>query len=337
MRRTNRTWLIAALTSAVLLTNAGQVSAQGISTPPPVSGRRLSNPGSILPADVLARVELIRANVELLRVFMGKPTAPAPLLRVEDAQPREVYSQILNLQRHANRLAFEQVRVVRSESIRLEQVARPVDVFAVADAVLGSILLVKQELGIDTVVAEKIRPESTTPSEVFNATVVAGKEINQLMEQRVSSSDVFQIVTAAVYSAATLHSIIPDGPGLPTEPSFEPNKAPSDVYTRLYRCYDLIREVAASAADMDMLKFEFDASRTTAVLPSDEEDLAALLVEHLGELHRAFPKAKPANRAYYAGRRFAAHVYQRAGLLERILEDLAAASRSGRLGPQQGG
>ena len=61
------------------------------------------------------------------------------------------------------------------------------------------------------------------------------------------------------------------------------------------------------------------------------------MVKHLGELHRAFPEAKPANRAYYSGRRFAAHVYQRAGLLERILEDLAAASRSGRLGPQQGG
>ena len=32
-------------------------------TPPPVSGRRLSAPESILPADVLARVELLRENV----------------------------------------------------------------------------------------------------------------------------------------------------------------------------------------------------------------------------------------------------------------------------------
>ena len=32
-------------------------------TPPPVSGRRLSAPESILPADVFARVELLRQNV----------------------------------------------------------------------------------------------------------------------------------------------------------------------------------------------------------------------------------------------------------------------------------
>ena len=41
-------------------------------TPPPVSGQRLSAPDSILPADVLARVELLRESAEVLRRYMGK-------------------------------------------------------------------------------------------------------------------------------------------------------------------------------------------------------------------------------------------------------------------------
>jgi hypothetical protein len=335
MRERGRISLVVVWIAALLIADAERAIAQNVITPPPVSGRRLSDPSSISSADVLARIELIRGNVESLRVFMGKRPAPAPLLRVQNAQPPEVSSQIRNLERHANQLVFEQVRTVRDKADVIDGIATRADVFGIADEALRAILIVKQNLGIETVIPEKLQPESTTVSEVFNATVVAGNEINQLLDKRVSSSDVFQLVTAAVYSAATLHSIIPAGPSLPIEPSFEPNKAPADAYARMYRCYELIREVAATAAGMDMLRFEFDPSQGAMVLPSDEEDLAALLVEHLNALHRAFPEAKPASPAYYAGRRFAAHVYQRAGLLEQILTELVAASRDGRLSPRR--
>jgi len=337
MKRTHRVGLLSAVTLLMLVSAAGYAIAQGAATPPPVSGRQLSDPTSILPADTLARVELLRANIELIRVFMGKPEAPAALLRVDAAQPREVYSQALNLQLHANRLAFELVRVVRSDSVRPDQVAQPADVFAVVDAALLSILLVKKELRIETAVAEESRPESTTPSEVFNATVAAGNEIDQLLEQRTSPSDVYQLVTAAVYSAATLHAIIPNGPALPSEPPFEPNKSPSDVYRRMLRCYARVRELATSTVGMETLHFEVEEDQTSNVSPNDVEDLAALILEHLDAIHRSFPEASPQNRAYYPGRRFPAHSYQRVGLLERILDDLAVAGENGRLAAQQGG
>jgi len=93
-------FLLRSLTSLVLLfgvladaTLAADI--RDVSTPPPVSGRRLSDPDSILPADVLARVQLLRDNLDLVRQFMGRPPSPAPLLRVESAQPREVFSQAL--------------------------------------------------------------------------------------------------------------------------------------------------------------------------------------------------------------------------------------------------
>jgi hypothetical protein len=305
---------------------------QDLGTPPPVSGRRLSDPASILPADVLARVELVRANLALIRRFMGKPPPPAALLRVESAQPREVYSQALNLEQRANRLAFEQVRVVRSESIPLQEAARPADVFGVVNAALAAVLLVKQDMGIDEAVAEENRPEATTPSEVFNATIAAGSEINQLLAQRTSPSDVFQLVTAAVHSAATLHAVIPNGPPLPLEPEFEPNKQPADVYEKMQECFGLIRGIAVSTG-VDSLSFEVSSAHI--VTPNDVADLAALVVEELDYLHVKFPDAKPPARAYYPGKRFPAHVYQRAGFLERILTDLA--EWRGSVAPAAGG
>ncbi|TFH24483.1 MAG: hypothetical protein E4H03_03510 [Myxococcales bacterium] len=297
---------------------------QDVSTPPPVSGRRLSDPASILPADVLARVELVRANVALIRKFMGRPEPPSPFLRVESAQPREVYSQALNLQQRANRLAFEQVRVVRSESVPLQQDARPADVFAVVDTALAAALLVKQELGIDDTIGEQARPESTTPSEVFNAIVATGGDLNNILAKKTSPSDVFQLVTGSVHQAASLHAALPGGGYLPKEPAFEPNKTPGDVYARMQRCFVLIQRLAA-ANGIRTLTFEFDENYHPQVTPNDVSDLAALVLEELLHLHREFPEAKAPARAYHPGKRFPAHVYQRAGLLEALLTDLVAA------------
>ena len=337
----HRTILVAGVLLLALLAgfptslSAAAPSTQNVATPPPVSGRRLSDPASILPADVLARVELLRANTELLRLYMGRSESPDALLRVESAQPREVYSQALNLQLRANRLAFEQVRVVRSESIPMQQIARPAEVFGVVDSALAAVLLVKQSLGIAATVAENVHPESTTPSEVFNATVAAGSEINHLLAEKASPSDVFQLVTAAVHTAAALHATIPKGPTLPAEPAFEANKMSWDVFLRLQECFSLIRDVAARV-EMKMLRFELADVPETRVTPNDVSDLAALVVEELGQLSREFPDARTPVRAYHPGKRFPSHVFQRAGLLQLLLRDLVEAHRREGVAPPRG-
>jgi hypothetical protein len=295
-----------------------------VETPPPVSGRRLSAPESIVAADVLARVELIRANVEILRLYMGKSAAPPPLLQVGSARPSEVYSQALNLQLRANRLAFEQVRVVRNPSIPINRQARPADVFAVVDSALATVMMVKREFEIESAVAEEIQPESSTPSNVFDATIAASTEIDHLLELRTSPSDVYQLVTAAVHTAAAVHATLPNGRNLPSEPAFEPNKMPADVFERLRRCFDLISQIA-QARGLHALEFEITESGGSQISPGDVSDMASLVAEELTNLHRSFQQARTPARAYYPGRRFPAHVYQRVGLLERILEDLATA------------
>jgi hypothetical protein len=294
-------------------------------TPPPVSGRRLSDRESLLAADVLARVELVRSNVELLRRFMGKPQAPAALLRVEGAQPHESESQARNLQVRANRLAFEQVRVTLREPVFRPGATTPADMFEAVDGALEAVLLVKQDFGIGTAVAEEPRAETTTASEVFNATVAAGNEINNLLREGTSPTDVFQLVTAAVHVASTLHTAVPNGPDLPPEPTFEPNKTPEEVYLLLQNCLVLIRELNRLAGE-EMLEFELSREIVAGTTPNDSGDLAALIVEELATLHSRSANARKPARAHYAGERFPAHSYQRASFLKMILADLVAAS-----------
>lgn len=306
-------------------TAAPGAPSEGVAIPPPVSGRSLSDPESILPADVLARVELVRANVELLRRFMGRPEAPAALLRVEGAQPHESESQARNLQVRANRLAFERLRISRREPVHKIGKTRPADMFGAIDEALEAVLLVKQDFGIETAVAEEPRPETTTASEVFNATVAAGNEINNLLREGTSPTDVFQLVTAAVHIATTLHAAVPNGPNLPPEPTFEPNKTPEEVYLLLQNCLALVRGLDRMAGE-EMLEFELSRESVTRATPNDSGDLAALIVEELATLHSRSDNAKKPARAHYAGERFPAHSYQRAGFLKMILSDLAEAN-----------
>jgi hypothetical protein len=61
-----------------------------VTTPPPVSGHELSIQ-SITPADVFARVELVRKELDDLRFEMGKPNSLEIGLLVKDATPHEVF------------------------------------------------------------------------------------------------------------------------------------------------------------------------------------------------------------------------------------------------------
>ena len=80
--------------------------------------------------------------MEILEVLEMRPRyhlcTNAPLLRVSSARPLEVYSQATNLERRANRLSFEQVRVIRPESPPTRREPRPADVFAVVDSAVAT-------------------------------------------------------------------------------------------------------------------------------------------------------------------------------------------------------
>lgn len=303
-------------------------AATEIVTPPPISGRNPQDSSAILPADVLARVELIKGNLELIRLYIGKAEPVQPVLRVSSARPREAYSQALNLQLRANRLAFEQARIVRPESQARDRDVMAYDVYGVVDSVLESVLLVKRELGIDGPVVEVPQPEDSTPADVFNAIVEAGSAINRLLIQSTGPSDTFQAVTAAVNIAAALHVALPNTPTLPEEPGFEPNKNHYDVFRQMQDCYTLIQALAQQKG-IETLQFDVSDQQAMVIRQNDTSDLASLLVEELSSIH-ARSDARPAAAAYYPGKKFVAHIYQRVGLLKLILQDLVAASNNAR-------
>lgn len=273
-------------------------------------------------AEVATRVALVRAELELIRFEMGKPRDERQPVSVKDAVPREAFFQALTLLRKANRLAFEQRRQVGTLPAVPDAPISAADVYVVVDAALEQIRLVKNTLGIvDDPQTDPSQPEHTA-SGVYSAIVQANRQLNLLLDQQFTPSDVFQQVTTAVGLAAHLLGELPGAARTPpSAPAFERGKRPGDVYRRLIDCFRLIRRIAVLSG-LEMLTLETSQGYDDDVTPSDVYDIAALVVSELSYLHSRLEDARPHREVYYPGRKFPSHVYQRAGILEKQLIEI---------------
>jgi hypothetical protein len=275
----------------------------------------------IQPPDVFVHVDIVRAELERLRYEMGKPINHQAEIGVRNAAPREVFFQALTLFRKADRLCFEQTRE-RAELPKppIGEV-RPEHVYHVVDEALGRIRVVKGGLEISSTPQTIPRDPAKTPTDVFRSTVQANRQLNLLLDQRFSPSDVFQQVTVAIGFTSSLLARFPGEIRIPEEPSFEAGKLPADVYRRLVGCFERVRMIAHTSG-LDMLELETSETRIQQATPSDVFDIASLLVSELAYLHGKLRDSEPPRRAYFPGRKFPSHVFQRAGILEQQLISL---------------
>ena len=137
--------MVAGLLIATSTATYGQVDA---ATPAPISGRPVAVE-EITPADVLARIGLVRDELELIRFEMGEPLAQPKEIIVTDAFPREVIFQAFTLFGKSNQLGFEVTEArVSHLQISLPRDIQPYHVWRIVDGAYRRILAVKRELGI---------------------------------------------------------------------------------------------------------------------------------------------------------------------------------------------
>lgn len=279
--------------------------------------------GSATPADVLTTVELIRKNLEVIRLALGEDAAAAPILRVNNAQPAEVYSQARNLEQLAFGFAFEKTRHYRSPSAMIEGEVTPAEVQAIFDNALQAILSVNARLGVEPVNSVTAPAADTSRAEVFNAAVSAGDALNKLMKRETTPGDVFQTVSTATYLAAGLRDAIAPDSAIPAPPALIPETTSADVFARMQACFELVKELAKHRG-MQTLDLDIAPQALAKVTPDDVRDLAFLIVEELHIIHQNTPGLSEPAQIYTPGEKRPAHVYQRVGLLEFILSDLVA-------------
>ncbi len=333
---------------ATTIPASGQTRPTG---PDPVSGRSITLE-QIIPADVLARVELLRDEIELIRFEMGLPRARSAELNVTAVTPREVMFQAFTLYLKAKQLLFE-VTGEQEPNGLLHQPGevRPLHVWRVVGLAFTRTRLVKRELGIDTQAVEKLQDSTKTPTDVFLAILAANRQFDLLLKQRLSTSDVFHQVRQASHYAARLLGQFPGATVMPPTPAFERGKRPVDVYNRLVECYALLHGIAERSGiqtlTLRVSKLNAAIDDPAQVAPSEVYNIAVLLVSELAHLHRALNYFDVPTPALELGFKIPAAVYQQSGVLLAQLADLEpridanpdwlhSANRDGAIGHPEG-
>jgi len=293
----------------------------------PVSGRSISE-SEILPADVLARVELLRADLDLIRLELGKPAFPFNRTRVLDTAPREVYFMASALYAKADRLAFEYVKTSEESIETIDATSiRPYHVWQKVNKSYERIQAVKAKLQIPEKSLEKIRVLSTSPSDVIQAMIKANQELGTLLSQKVSAADVYQQVTRAININAQLLASFKNTVRIPDPPKFQRRKTPENVYRILAKCFELVREIA-QISNQNILRFDSESLYSGATKLDDVYSLATLLVAELSYFHALRSNVGSPANAYYPGSKTPSHVFQRVRILELQLKALRDISKS---------
>jgi len=278
-----------------------------------------ANRQDIEPPDVYVDTLLVRDEIELIRLEMGRPKDTRREIGVANAAPREVFFQALTLFHKANRLSFELTRE------RAELPEKPIGTIRLAhvrdvlEAVLERLRRVKGVLGSLEQSRKRARDPAKTHADVFRSIVQANRQVNLLLNEPYAPSDTFQQVTLAVGYAAQLRTQFA-GTRMPEAPAFERRKRPADVYHRLIECFARVRAVMQHSG-LNVLTLDRHPETATS---SDVYDIASLIVSELSFLHSHLDGVLAPPDASYPGRKFPSDVYQRAGLLEALLSDLQA-------------
>ncbi|MCB9560580.1 MAG: hypothetical protein H6709_14255 [Kofleriaceae bacterium] len=279
----------------------------------------------IQPANCYARVQLILGELDLLRQEVGRPRDDRPTYKITGAAPREVFFEATALFRKADRFCFE--RTGEEGYLPHPPAAadiEPAHVLVVLDAALDRIRQVKDQLHITEATTEPAVDPARQPTDVLGAVLEASRQLNRLLDQPFTPSDVYQLLTLGAGYAARLCAHA--GVEMPAPPPYERRKRPGDVFARVWACLGALREVSATAG-LTMLEPGAAPYAVDDVLPSDCYDATSLLISELVYLHSRVKGLAPPGAAemYEVGHKIPAHCYRRVAHLESGLRALAVA------------
>lgn len=286
----------------------------------PVSGRNVAI-DSILPADVLARVQLLSDEIELLRLELGKPESHIEQTIVTGASPREVYFQAHASFIKANRLLYEQTGN-RNASPALINVAsiKPFHVWNMVNAAYEQVMQVKNARHISEQAVEQEQSIDTLPSDVFVHIVVSNNQLNNLLKRPFSSDDVYQEVNKAIHAMAALLATTSSVTRIPAATEFERRKTPTDVYNYLLESRQLLLKIMAHY-DIKFASLK-NSEKTSSRFIGEVYDFSALLVANVLYVHALKSTAQLPTKTYPVINKTPSDVYQRISILHQQLLSL---------------
>ncbi len=274
-------------------------------------------------ADVLARVELLRDELDLIRQEMGNPPPVRLEISVRGAAPRETYFHAYTLSDKAHRLAFEFTgRPERPLGILLSAETTPVNVYAVVSEALESIYDAKTALAIKETAKENRYDPTTSSSQVLDAIIQANRELNNILYQPYSPLDVYEQISLSINFATRLLEQFAGSTPDPAAPGFQRRQRPADVFRQLVQLFGDIHDIARASGE-STLDLKVRSAAPNSITSSDAFDIAKMVLAELAYFYSLLKDPAPVDEPQYPRNRvLPSHVYQQVGVLEAQLAQL---------------
>ena len=307
---------VGAIPALFILLAAGSHGIAGDAQPAQTSPGIAGTDAGAIPALIAAYSQ----DLERLRRFMGAPRIRDFNIGIHSGQARDLYFQTLTLWRKTDRLLFEISRVRATPPPTPAGELGIQDILANLRVAHGILQRILRDLEVPGETATTIG-QAPDPMDSFTALLDLNRQTDLLLERHFAPSDVYMEITLAIGYAARLLARYPEATRIPEEPPFEPNKQPSDVYQSLISC---LRSISLIAHTLGFTELDIDTRQTdmTQLTPGDVFVVASLVVSQLDDLYKQLGDGKAPPQAYYPGRKFPAHSYQRIGILQAQLQQL---------------
>ncbi len=297
-----------------------------VATPELASGRIKENSQEITTGDVLARTLLLKENLLLIHRYMGLPTYPMPLIEARSATMDAAFFNGLSIQVRIGQLAFEQLRSERPwrTAPLPERKVVSADIFNLLDASLLTVLKVKVSLGIKQQPKERVQPDTTSTTELFNEMLKVAGLVNELLERKMTGANAYVLATILVHQSMHIHVSFAKKM-MPKEPDYVANKTADDLFEELMSCFALVHEIG-TRMELPTLDLQRAASEKRKANINDVTDLEIVMIAELDRMIRALglQRGDPAPLAPI--RKYPSQALQRAKLFKEILQDLSKTS-----------
>ena len=273
-------------------------------------------------AAAYALANQVADELELVRERMGRPFDDSPRLPVSAVSELELYYQTQSMLRKANQLAQDLAGAApRSPGPVPSGEISSAEVYALLEDSLAQIRVAAEAIGITERATFEQRVTSIAATGVFLVVIDINRQLNQMLRVPIGNTEVFEEVSAAITSAASLLATYPGTTPVPESPPFDGYKRPADVYQLLTECMDAVIRVAPKIG-VPVMGLSARRNVPDDTEPGHAYDIARFLVADLA----AFAEARDAPRQRVTlptpKHVFPTEVYAHAGILLRQLEEL---------------
>jgi hypothetical protein len=275
------------------------------------------------------RIGQLLAEIETLRLEMGRSRDTRVPMQVQKASPREVYYFEQTVQRKADQLCVELgLDAVPPPAPAEAGRARPADVLRVLDSARERLARARAGLHLEGDAPPDLPgplwPDpGKSPSDVLFGCLVASRQLNAILWTAYAAADPHELLVRCLGVADRLLDL--HGAALPPPAPFERRKFPRDVFQVLWEtCLTFYRALLRWNVEVVEIQRGFVGED-----PTDVYDLATLILCELEYIASFFPALGAPRLAVPPPRPvLPSHNYQRARQLQAAIEALSQAGAS---------